>query len=542
MAIDSNLSDSEIKALAYFAVGVSSEGSVGGRDVSNKLSFAGSMHEGKLHPVGNSGYSFGTLQTDLGQHPEMAPALVSSYQAWAAANQPGWTLTSAQEAQTINDLGRDGHTIKDEHGRPLDATVKAHLDAFMKSDDGISFVHDHDVRQVGQLTRKGDGYKDRGSAVEQLQATSLYKSATVDDQAKLATIMLKLENQSGHAYYPKILKSINEGELKNVDDVKHQVAGILPRSKDNKPSYIEAGMDHALNGANAFLKIRNADPQSDLHQSWQNVIADPLVNPTKAGLDSTKPTLGSDYNAVKEQFLHANGSVQEQKQTAHTSGLLREGARSETVRALQGDLQALGYIDPQVQLNEHYGPATKAAVLAFQLDHGLGQDGVAGPNTLKAIHDQHQVQALGLSALQQPNPASTKSVIPNQGLALDDPRSAFSPNNALYNELKTRIPDASENRLLQFTAACHANKITGENLTIIHLDETNMKIGFHGSSFLSIPATVDLNTPPPQPNQSIQQIQQHDQQQAQMMGQIQAQNTQINQQASQGPAPGSPGR
>ncbi len=129
-----------------------------------------------------------------------------------------------------------------------------------------------------------------------------------------------------------------------------------------------------------------------------------------------------------------------------------------------------------------------------------------------------------------------------QGPALDDPRSAFSPNNALYNELKTRIPDASENRLLQFTAACHANKITGENLTVIHLDETNMKIGFHGSSFLSIPATVDLNTPPPQPNQSIQQIQQHDQQQAQMMGQIQAQNTQINQQASQGPTPGSPGR
>jgi len=57
-----------------------------------------------------------------------------------------------------------------------------------------------------------------------------------------------------------------------------------------------------------------------------------------------------------------------------------------------------------------------------------------------------------------------------------------------------------------------------------------MTIGFCGSSFLSTPGIVDLNIPAPQPQQAIQHIQQYDQQQAQMMGEIRAQNAQINQQ------------
>jgi hypothetical protein len=67
-----------LKALAYFAVGVTSECSIGGRDVSYRLSFAGLMD-----PIGNSGYSFGTLQVDIGQNPDVVPRLLDAYQAWA---------------------------------------------------------------------------------------------------------------------------------------------------------------------------------------------------------------------------------------------------------------------------------------------------------------------------------------------------------------------------------------------------------------------------------------------------------------------------
>ncbi|SFR91878.1 Protein of unknown function [Dyella sp. OK004] len=121
---------------------------------------------------------------------------------------------------------------------------------------------------------------------------------------------------------------------------------------------------------------------------------------------------------------------------------------------------------------------------------------------------------------------------PGSTYARNDPRHPENSDHALYNELHRRIPDASENRLLQFTAACHSNKITADNLSIIHLDEANLKLSLHGTGLLTTPALVDLNTPPPQPQQAVQQIQQFDQQQAQMMEQIQAQNAQVNQQGT----------
>ena len=72
------LSDNELRATIYFAVGVASEGSLAGRNVAYDLSFAGYIHRegdtarreprepgqfraGQLKPIYNSGYSVGTL-------------------------------------------------------------------------------------------------------------------------------------------------------------------------------------------------------------------------------------------------------------------------------------------------------------------------------------------------------------------------------------------------------------------------------------------------------------------------------------------------
>lgn len=50
------------------------------------------------------------------------------------------------------------------------------------------------------------------------------------------------------------------------------------------------------------------------------------------------------------------------------------------------------------------------------------------------------------------------------------------PSHDLYASLKQGLPDASEDRLIQFTAACLSNKITADNLSMIHMDETSMQI------------------------------------------------------------------
>ena len=109
----------------------------------------------------------------------------------------------------------------------------------------------------------------------------------------------------------------------------------------------------------------------------------------------------------------------------------------------------------------------------------------------------------------------------------EDPRHPDNPEHRLYNELHRRIPDASEDRLMQFTAACHASRITADNLATIHLDEARMTLGFRGSSMTSTPAVVDLSKPAPELERSIQQIRQHDQQQMHLPGQMQ-QNMQMN--------------
>ncbi|KIJ01731.1 hypothetical protein DGM85_19390 [Xanthomonas phaseoli pv. phaseoli] len=306
------LSDTELKTLAYFAIGVSSEGSIGPKNVAYHLSFAGTTANGKMTPVGNSGFTIGTLQTDFGAHPEVAADLVSAYQTWAAKQTPSLTLSESEKAQTTTDLQRDGKAIKADNNRALDETVRGNLDKFLASDDGVSFVHAHDRTQVERLMRPGDGNKDPGGALHQLQQTDLYKNASLDDQAKFATVVMKLENQAGKGQYPKILNGIKDGSLTSVDEVVSKVDAMLPNKvKDGKdiPDYIETGVHHALAGTEVFNKLRAAQPGNPLHNAFNAVAADPLRSPIDFKNDTAHPDARHQYDAIKTLFLQ-NGQAQ----------------------------------------------------------------------------------------------------------------------------------------------------------------------------------------------------------------------------------------
>lgn len=62
---------------------------------------------------------------------------------------------------------------------------------------------------------------------------------------------------------------------------------------------------------------------------------------------------------------------------------LRAGARGPRVESLQRILNLNGR-DPALEADGKYGPLTQAAVRDFQSANGLKQDGIAGPNTLRA--------------------------------------------------------------------------------------------------------------------------------------------------------------
>ncbi|WP_266168366.1 XVIPCD domain-containing protein [Dyella subtropica] len=71
---------------------------------------------------------------------------------------------------------------------------------------------------------------------------------------------------------------------------------------------------------------------------------------------------------------------------------LREKDQGPAVRELQDQLHALGYggNHPPLKADGHFGPNTKHAVEAFQRDHGLTADGVAGKQTMAKIHELAQ--------------------------------------------------------------------------------------------------------------------------------------------------------
>lgn len=63
--------------------------------------------------------------------------------------------------------------------------------------------------------------------------------------------------------------------------------------------------------------------------------------------------------------------------------LSKVGSRGEEVRKIQTRLKELGY-DPG-SVDGVFGEKTRKAVVAFQRDNGLTQDGIAGPKTLAAL-------------------------------------------------------------------------------------------------------------------------------------------------------------
>ena len=284
------LTDNEFRAIAYLAVGVGCEGSSAGRDVSNRLSFAGNIRNGKMFPVGNSGFSIGTIQTDLGQHPSVASELVAHFETWARTRHPEWHLTEHALRQFASDLARDGNEIKADGRREPSAQMMSRLNIYLRDDDGISFVHARDNEQIDRLM---------SGVVPQLRATALYQQSSPDDQVRLAATILKLQNQSGGTWTPRFLRRMQDGTYADLTAVNRAVDSIFPEDDD----YLETGRKHAMHAAEVLIALRNADARSPLAEAWGAVVANPLVNPTQLAQQPGQPDLPHHYTAVKNLFL-----------------------------------------------------------------------------------------------------------------------------------------------------------------------------------------------------------------------------------------------
>lgn len=304
MAAPRPLTENELRAAAYFAVGVTSEGSIAGRDVAYRLSFAGNVGAGgRMEPVANSGYSFGTLQIDLGQHPDVARDLLEDYQTWAATQPDREVLALSPDryAATLESLQRTGREMRATNATDIDRST---INRFLASDDGRTFVHGLDTEHVGRVTATDTVVGNRDSALERLQRTGLYRNATGDHQAELAGMFMKLQNQAGQGRWPGLLDRVEAGALTSPAEVKAVIDGFLPNQRNGNPDYLESGADNTLRGISVLNALRGADAANPLSTAWANLSANPLIGPVAAHQpNATSPNLGFEYDTVRSLFL-----------------------------------------------------------------------------------------------------------------------------------------------------------------------------------------------------------------------------------------------
>lgn len=287
------LSKEDFQTIAYFAVGVSSES----KSKAYRLAIAANTRDGKLYPIGNSGYSIGTIQTDLGQHPEVAKDLVEAYQKWTLEKKPDWRLSEIQEKAIIHDLGRTGKEIKREDGRPLPSEFKSRLNQFLSSEDGITWVHTRDVNQINKIEQ---------NIFIPLQETKLYQELSFDDKTHLVAVTSKLYNQS-ERWGRKVLQEVKDGKFHSVNEVDSRIDSFIKAS--GKKDYIETGRKEAVLGATLISQLNIIEKDNSLFDKWNSVKTTPLDNPAK--LEGNKK---DNHNEIRNLFIDPEKSINKIKQ------------------------------------------------------------------------------------------------------------------------------------------------------------------------------------------------------------------------------------
>jgi peptidoglycan hydrolase-like protein with peptidoglycan-binding domain len=250
-----------------------------------------------------------------------------------------------------------------------------------------------------------------------------------------------------------------------------------------------------------------------------------------------------------EHFNEAMGELKlgpVTKAPGHTSdkagSILRQGDRSEAVGELQGQLRDLGYKDHNgnpINPDKSFGNDTKAAVQEFQRNNGLAPDGVAGPNTLKALKEQEQ--ALSNNRGPYADPAKAPH--------LNDPA---NPDHKLFQQAYEGVKkiDAEHGRVSDQHSENLAGALTVEakaqglkRIDMVALSDDGSK-AFAAQNVIpgafknvaGVETAQAVNIPMEQSTQQMTQVNQNLQQQAQVQAQTQMQNQAP--QAPQGPQMG----
>ena len=415
-----SVSDKEQDIIAFYAIGVASES----RTKAYELSVAGDVpRTPEIEYAGNSGYSFGTIQVDIGQHPEVAGTLTRGFQAWAHKNHPDWVLTPQQESQVIHDLKRHGAQFDADNGRDIAPGIKDHVNAFLSSPEGKNWVHAHDVAEIGRI---------KENIFTPLERTKAFKGMSDDDQVKMMAAMGKLYNQS-QKFGLHALEMVESGKINSVDQLSTHVDGILKRKGD----YLESGKRDALYGADTVIALRDMSKDNHYAEAWESMKSDPLKQPgglsgeAKANYELIRNLFNDPSNAPRRiqraephQEKHASlESTQENSAPGVVSALgaqdraiyerIRSGApqnvRDDAVLQATADLKQAGLTNAQSidKIALHNGALfitsdhTAGYAHSKTMVEGQQQDPTQAAQQIEQVNQQQQQQNLAFQQQQQ---------------------------------------------------------------------------------------------------------------------------------------------
>lgn len=271
----------------------------------------------------------------------------------------------------------------------IDTNTRDSINAWASSGEGKQWIHQNvDYPQTKSITE---------SAVSLVDAYG--KNIPADHRFETFCILAKTENQipGKMAGFEKVLRDGG-----NYDDVLQHAYKLHAAVK------FYDGLKAAA-VAEAYEKEYGAPGKKEALDRAQ----------MKVGSSTYDPSTEKNDPDIKEA-LRAIGETAPTHSHRASGSLLEQGVHSQAVSTLQIELGALGYTDSKGQPlkpDKRFGPDTRAAVEAFQRDHHLTIDGVAGPKTLAVIHQQ--TQAAKTSGLDSPS----------------------NPDHALYAQAKKAVHD-----------------------------------------------------------------------------------------------------
>jgi hypothetical protein len=277
------IAEARIQAIARFLVGFGTEQDDVWRDYN--LDFAGKITYGTdgqptaFNPVGNSGYSLGSLQWDFGQGQDLAGPFVEAFEAWIKANSKATPLANDPEFVTRG-LALTGNILRQKTSLGLSRQDVKALSEFVRSDEGSDWVNTNiDQNLIGSDTQlnivvlgKTHGLSLVGVA-RKVEVTKAFKSYDAQNATAVTDLILaigmKTYNQSPSAFTRKLIPLLSGSP--SVSELSNWYKGFSGGLKSG------VGAATSLSGFWADWCKANSTPLRDQTQS--EMLSSCLLNP-----------------------------------------------------------------------------------------------------------------------------------------------------------------------------------------------------------------------------------------------------------------------